>query len=83
MGLSDVLGHGVIMFLAGRLTSGSADLMILAAKEPKRKSPTRIFPLLPLPFLRPGEPKEKPSRVGWGGQLAWQPVPVKHRRPGR
>jgi hypothetical protein len=83
MGLGDVLGYGVNVLLLGGLAWGLVDLVIRVAKEPKRKSRTSIFPLLPFPFMPSGEPREKPRRAPGGGRLALQPVPVKNRRTGR
>ncbi len=83
MGPGDVLGYGLNALLLGGLAWGLVDLMIRIAKEPKRKSRTSIFPLLPFPFVPSGEPREKPPRVHGNGELALQPVPVRNRRPGR
>lgn len=83
MGQGDVFGYGLITFLLVGLLWGFVDLMIRIAREPKRKSRTSILPLLPFPFVPSGEPYEKASRVRGGGQLAWQPVPVRPRRHGR
>lgn len=83
MALGDVLGYGVITLLLGGLAWGLIDLLVRIAKEPKRKSRTGIFPLLPFPFVPWGEPNDKAPRIRGNGQLALQPVPVKHRGQGR
>jgi hypothetical protein len=83
MGLGDVLGYGLNALLLGGLAWGLVDLVIRIVYQPKRKSRTSIFPLLPFPFGRSGEPHEKPPRAHGNGRLALQPVPVRNRRRGR
>ena len=83
MALGDVLGYGVIALLLGGLGWGLVDLIIRIGRQPTRKSNTSIFPLLPFPFMPPAESREGEPRERRSGQLALQPVPVKHRRQGR